>query len=139
VMGVVSALMLGVFTLWPVSHEAAGFIVRGWVPPSPLFLWLTLAQALGAIAAVSLITQAYRIGDPSFTAVYEYSFLVFAGLWSYSLWGQTTNLLACLGIGVILLSGTAAAWISQRHLPALEFHPVRRELSPRRPPKAQNG
>lgn len=85
--------------------DTGGFLDRGWEPLTGRFLWLTAMQGVGAIVAVSLIAQAYRIGTPSFVAVFEYSFLVFAALWTLLLWGQGTNLLAWAGIAVILISG----------------------------------
>jgi len=68
-------------------------------------LWLTLFQAVGAVIAVSVIAQAYRIGNPAVVAVFEYSFLIFASLWAFLLWGTATNALAWIGIAVILVSG----------------------------------
>ena len=103
--GMIGLMFLTFFTLFPVENPS--FLTRGWVPASSGFLWLTLFQALGAVVAVSCISQAYRVGTPSYVAVMEYSFLIFASLWSYLLWGATTNTLSVLGIAVILLSGIA--------------------------------
>jgi drug/metabolite transporter (DMT)-like permease len=75
------------------------------VQPTFRFLWLTLLQAVGAVIAVTCISQAYRIGTPSYVAVIEYSFLIFASLWSFLLWGIPTNALSIAGIAVILIAG----------------------------------
>lgn len=99
--GLAGLIMLGVVTIWP----GKTFISAPWAAPSARFLWLTLFQAVGAVFAVTLIAQAYRIGSPAMVAVFEYSFLIFASLWAFVLWGTATNLLAWVGIGVILLSG----------------------------------
>lgn len=88
-----------------VDTDTPGFLTRGWESPTPRFLWLTLAQAFGAVIAVSLIGQAYRIGTPSRVSIIEYSFLVFASLWAFLLWGTTTNTAAFAGIGLIVISG----------------------------------
>lgn len=85
-----------------------------WAVPTSRFLWLTLFHAIGAVIAVSLIAQAYRIGNPAVVAVFEYSFLIFASLWAYLLWGTQNNSLAWVGIGAILASGVLMAR-SQRH------------------------
>lgn len=69
------------------------------------FLWLTFGQAIGAALAVSVIAQAYRVGEPAFVSVCEYAFLVFAALWGFILWGQTTDLWSLIGIIIIILSG----------------------------------
>ncbi len=105
VFGIVGAIMLAGLTIWPLHSAIAPFLAKGWSTPTPRFLWLTLLQTLGAVVAVSLVTKAYRIGDPPSVSVFEYSFLVFAALWSYILWQQSTNALAIAGILVIIGSG----------------------------------
>ena len=108
--GTAGVIMLGVVTLWP----GEAFISMPWTTPSPRFLWLTLFQAVGAVFAVTLIAQAYRIGTPAVVAVFEYSFLIFAGLWACLLWGTETNLLAGVGIVIILVSGLLMALSQKR-------------------------
>lgn len=108
--GLAGLFMLGVVTIWP----GEAFISAPWVTPSARFLWLTLFQAVGAVIAVTLIAQAYRIGTPAVVAVFEYSFLVFASLWAFLLWGTATNLLAGVGITVIVISGLLMAMNQKR-------------------------
>ncbi|QPC86341.1 hypothetical protein GA830_06010 [Mesorhizobium sp. NBSH29] len=105
VIGMISVAILIYFSLFPV--ETPNFLTGGWVAPSGRLIWLTFFQAVGAVIAVTCIAEAYRIGVPSHVAVVEYSFLIFASLWAFMLWGLETNLLAMLGIGLILVSGTA--------------------------------
>lgn len=87
------------------DETSTQFLTRGWESPTPRFLWLTFAQAFGAVIAVSLIGQAYRIGTPSRVSIVEYSFLIFASLWAFLLWGTSTNALAFAGIAAIVASG----------------------------------
>ncbi|WP_372803285.1 DMT family transporter [Paracoccus seriniphilus] len=103
--GLAAVIMLCVVTIWP----GDAFISVPWVAPSGRFIWLTLLQAVGSICAVTLIAQAYRIGTPAVVAVFEYSFLVFASLWAFLLWGSGTNALAWAGIALILTSGMLMA------------------------------
>ncbi|SHH10168.1 DMT family transporter [Cognatishimia maritima] len=105
-MGIASLGLMIYFTLFPVPVENQQFFTRGWEGISPRFLVLTFGQAVGATVAVSVIAQAYRAGETDFVAVCEYSFLVFAAIWSFVLWGQSTGLLAQLGIVIILISGS---------------------------------
>ena len=103
--GIVGLIMLGVVAIWP----GESFMSQPWTVPNTRFLWLTLFQAVGAVIAVTLIAQAYRIGTPAVVAVFEYSFLIFAGLWAFLLWGTATNALAWSGIALILISGLLIA------------------------------
>lgn len=110
IIGLISLLLLlGFSFIWPVAPEASSFLTQGWVPITGPFLALTLLQAVGSVIAVLLISQAYRIGDPSHVAVYEYSFLIFAAIWAYFLWGALLDITAITGVILILLSGMGAA------------------------------
>ncbi len=108
--GLVSLVLLIFFTL---TSETEGFLTRGWVAPSLRFFYLTAFQAIGAVIAVSLISQAYRIGVPSQVAVFEYSFLIFAAIWAYLLWGHGVNALSIIGIALILFSGAVLSLIKR--------------------------
>lgn len=109
-MGLVSAVMLIILSIWPVTSNE--FLWQEWKTITPTFITLTLGQALGGVISVVLITQAYKIGEPSFTAVFEYTFLIFAALWSYLLWEHTTNTIAIIGIMIILISGASLSILS---------------------------
>ncbi|KIC35197.1 hypothetical protein RA27_22970 [Ruegeria sp. ANG-R] len=108
--GFAGVVMLGIVTLWP----GETFLSSPWATPTGRFLWLTLFQAVGAVIAVTLIAQAYRIGTPAVVAVFEYSFLIFACLWAFLLWGIATNFVAWIGIVVILISGLLMALTQKR-------------------------
>ncbi|MDO6728200.1 DMT family transporter [Cognatishimia sp. 1_MG-2023] len=101
--GCISLVMLIYFSMMPV--ESPTFLTAGWTVPTSRFMGLTLFQAIGAVVAVMAIAQAYRIGQSAFVAVVEYSFLIFACIWSFLLWNTTTNLVGLLGIGIIVVSG----------------------------------
>jgi drug/metabolite transporter (DMT)-like permease len=117
-------LWLGVFglvgvagmSLWPhtVPSGADGFILRGLVLPTQLAMGLTVVQAVGSIVAVGLIFKGYQLGEASYVAIYEYSFLIFAAIWSWILWGEGLAPQAALGIAFIILSGATIAFRSRR-------------------------
>ncbi|MGR3593487.1 MAG: DMT family transporter [Limimaricola soesokkakensis] len=104
---------IGLFSLGMLFTASFGqgetFLTRAWTPVTPRFLWLTLFQAGGAVIAVTLIAQAYRIGRPAHVAVFEYAFLVFAAFWGVVLWGTTTDATSWLGISIIVASGVVVA------------------------------
>ena len=105
IMGACSLGFLAFFSIVPTTAESAAFFARGWEGINGRFLWLTFAQSVGAAIAVSVIAQAYRLGEPAFVSVCEYSFLVFAALWTYLLWGSGTDELSQLGIVIIIIAG----------------------------------
>ena len=108
--GIVSLVML----FWVTARPGSTFMSAPWAMPTARFLWLTLLQAVGAVFAVTLIAQAYRIGNPTMVSVFEYSFLIFASIWAFVLWGATSDTLAWVGNIVIVASGILMAQSEKR-------------------------
>ena len=113
-MGVFSLAALLYFTVWPASGSDTEFALRGYRPVTANFYVLTLLQAVGSVIAISLIAQAYRIGDPAYVAVFEYSFLIFAAVWTWLLWGNWIGTKAIAGIGLIVFCGVIVALADHR-------------------------
>lgn len=93
---------------------AEGFILRGWVAPTAQALGLTVVQAVGSILAVGLIFRGYQLGEASYVAVIEYSFLIFAAFWSFVLWRTLPDSWGVLGVGLIILSGAIITFRSRK-------------------------
>ena len=108
-MGIFSLLALVWYTFWPMEGNNTEFTTRGYTEVTGNFYWLTMIQALGSVIAVSLISQAYRVGDPAYVSVFEYSFLVFAAIWAFLLWGKEIDAKPILGICLVILCGSAIA------------------------------
>jgi drug/metabolite transporter (DMT)-like permease len=53
-----------------------------------------------------LLTQAYRIGQSSVVAPFEFSFAFWGILWGWFFWGQLPDGLGWLGIAIIIVAGT---------------------------------
>ncbi len=113
-LGVFSLVALSWLTFWPVAGSETDFTLRGYQAAAGSFYWLVLLQAAGSVIAVSLISQAYRIGDPAYVAVFEYSFLIFAAAWTLLLWGNLIGAKAAIGIGLIVLCGAIVALADHR-------------------------
>lgn len=101
---------IGAVALWATGSggtpETASFFGTGWQPMTAQFLGLTLLQAAGSLVAVFLLVVAYQIADPSYAAVFEYSFIPFAGVWGFVLWGESPDAVGLIGIACILLAGS---------------------------------
>lgn len=113
-LGIFGAIGSVVTTLWPheVPAGADGFILRGVVWPSGWALFITFLQAIGSIIGVGLLFRGYQLGDPAQVAIYEYSLLGFAALWSFILYGEQITFVAVLGMLLIVASGSVIAFRS---------------------------
>lgn len=114
ILGLFGLIGLLVLTVWPVANPAdAGWVLRGAVPVNAPLIWVTVAQAVGSIAGVLLLTRGYQLGEASYVAINEYSMIVFASAFAWIFWGQTLGPLAIAGIVLIILSGAVVALRSQ--------------------------
>lgn len=89
--------------------NAAPFFFTGWVEPTGRYLFWTMVQGIGSLIAVAGLIRGYQIADPTFIAVYEYSFLVYAGFWGWILWNELPDILATVGIFAIVGAGIIIA------------------------------
>lgn len=81
-----------------------------WVTPAPRE-WLLLA-GIGCVSAVAqlLMTAAYRRGETTLLAPFEYSGLIWTMLVGVAIWGEWPDGFALLGFGVLVGAGIYIWW-----------------------------
>ena len=111
ILGSFGAIGLAVLTLFPLEAPAgaAGWVHRGYVTPDFATWAVVVAQAVGSIVGVLLLTRGYQLGEASYVSINEYSMIVFASLFAWLMWGQTLGAVALVGIALIILSGSIIA------------------------------
>lgn len=111
ILGVYGAIGLAVLTVWPIDAAIGvdGWMQRAYVPPDLTMVLVVVAQAVGSITGVVLLTRGYQLGEASYVAINEYSLIVFASLFAWLMWGQTLGALALCGIALIIVSGSIIA------------------------------
>ena len=87
------------------AHPSLAFLTRGWAIP-PLTDALLMCSC-GVIAAVglTLLTQAYRIGQSSVVAPFEFTFAFWGILWGWLFWQTLPDSLGWVGIAIIIIAG----------------------------------
>lgn len=106
---------LGILGLSGLGLMAAGlddggsFVTTGWRVPSFVFWKWTIIQAVFSMIAVGMLTRAYQVGETSYIAVFEYSFLIFASFWAWVLFGNLVDFWGMMGIVMIIVSGAVIA------------------------------
>ncbi len=92
------------------SSASLEFLTRAWgsVDPGdlPLFLCLGIASTSGGL----LISQAYRLCEAGLAAPFEYIALPLSITWGWLVFGEWPDLVAWIGIGLIIGSGLYMAW-----------------------------
>lgn len=86
------------------------FLFRTWAMPNGqdalIMVGLGIASGLGGY----LVSQAYRLCQAAIIAPFEYVALVLAIIWSILFWGEWPDLVAWIGILMILGSGLFVFW-----------------------------
>ena len=90
------------------------FLLRAWTVPVPVdFALLALCGVIVAIGGY-LISQAYRLGQASAVAPFEYTSLPFALILGYYLWGDWPDWISIVGSGFIIFSGFLIVYFENR-------------------------
>ena len=114
--GLCGAFVSSTFTIYPVSNvfqQKAPFLFSGWRPLEASFwMWITII-AICTFLALSLMTKAYQIAKTSYAAIYEYAYLLSAGIFSWAFWSVTPNIMGFLGIMLIVIAGIVIALAQQ--------------------------
>lgn len=107
--GLIGLIISLFFTYYPVDvtiSEKAPFIYRPWQGQN-LYFWIIMFF-LGFLSSVAiyLIIKAYQLSKPTYAAIYEYTYLISAGFFSWLFWGIVPNFYGFIGIFSIIIAGT---------------------------------
>ena len=76
-----------------------------WVTPGWIALGGLLAIGLVTLAAQLLMTEAYRIGETTLVAPFEYGAIIYSTLLGLLIWGEMPGALSFVGIAIIIAAG----------------------------------
>ena len=103
------------FTFFPASNSnvyQAPFLFKGWQSVDSFYWWIMVVVGLAGALAIYLMIIAYQIGNPTFSAIYEYVYLIAAGFFSWYIWSITPTSLSFIGILAIVIAGIIIAFNS---------------------------
>jgi drug/metabolite transporter (DMT)-like permease len=92
------------------THKSLAFLTRAWVTPSAHDLMLMCACGVIAAIALTLLTQAYRLGEASIVASFEYSSMIWGVLYGWLFFHDWPNRTGWLGISIISAAGLFVLW-----------------------------
>ena len=106
--GLCGALATTGLTIFPVADDLlaqAPFLFKSWQGVDTTFwLWMVVIAA-GASIALSLMTRAYQLTLTSYAAIYEYAYVISAGLFGWLFWGTVPGVMSAIGITLIIGAG----------------------------------
>ncbi|MDB5729749.1 MAG: family transporter [Noviherbaspirillum sp.] len=86
-----------------------------WHTHSLVGVILLLGIGVTATIAQMAMTRAYRLGNTLATANLQYAGILFSSFWGFLIWDDRFDLIAWLGIAVILISGVTATYYNTRN------------------------
>lgn len=81
-----------------------------WETPAFEQWWALIGVGFFGGIAITLITQAFRVGSASVVAPFDYSGLLWAALIGWLFWNEIPTMAAFGGMGIIIISGIYLAW-----------------------------
>jgi drug/metabolite transporter (DMT)-like permease len=81
-----------------------------WIVPTPRDAALLVAAGLATAAAQLMMTDAYRSGETTLIAPFEYGAIVHATLFGALLWGELPDQWTCAGIALLIAAGLYIWW-----------------------------
>ena len=96
------------------DNATSEFLLRAWTWPVPEHFGLLALCGFIVAFGGYFLSQAYRLGQASAVAPFEYSSLPFALILGYLLWGDLPDLISFLGSGLIIFSGFLIVYIENR-------------------------
>lgn len=96
------------------SHESLDFLVRGWVTPTLRDLLLMMSCGFVAAVGLTFLTHAYRIGEATLVAPFEYTALFWGVLWGWIFWHDWPDTVAWTGIAILVGAGLVLLYTDRR-------------------------
>jgi len=110
VFGLVGITLLSLFPLNDNLQEAMPFVAIGWPELTLMVSGFALLASLLNLTGNLCISRAYQTADASWLAPMDYSYLIFAAIWSRVIFDHWPTEQALIGMAMIGLAGGVTAW-----------------------------
>ena len=90
------------------THPSLAFLIRDWTRPDVTDL--VIMCSLGVIATIGFfcLNKAYLSARAATVAPFEYSYILWAALFGYLIWGETPTVLTVIGLSILIGSNLFA-------------------------------
>jgi drug/metabolite transporter (DMT)-like permease len=113
----VSLALAVVFTLAPVeagADKSFSFLTRSWLMPPATDIPLVAGIGILGALAMPMFSSAYKYGEASFVASFEYSGMFWAVLYGVLLFGDVPSVATWLGSAIVVAAGLFMLAIDRR-------------------------
>lgn len=114
VLAIVLALVFSGFGSTEGLHPSIAFLIRSWQVPTLTDFALMASTGVLSAGAMVLFATAYRLGEASFVAPFEYSAMLWATLYGIFLFADLPDAYTMTGGSVVALAGLTMLWLDTR-------------------------
>jgi len=110
---IVGIIGITVLTIYPLSsniRDAMPFVAIGWPELTLIIVGFAILSSVLNLTGNICISRAYQTADASWLAPMDYSYLIFAAIWSRVIFDRWPNEQALIGMAMIGLAGGVTAW-----------------------------
>jgi drug/metabolite transporter (DMT)-like permease len=86
------------------------FATMSWQPVAWSTAGAVFLIGLAGISAVGCMAKGYQKGEASIMGMFDFSFLFWAPLFAWLIWGDVVGLRIAAGMGLIVIAGALAVW-----------------------------
>jgi len=108
--GIIGIGLLSAFPLSAEVREAMPFIAIGWPELTFIVAGFALFASVLNLTGNICLSRAYQTADASWLAPMDFSYLIFAALWSRAIFDQWPSTQALIGMALIGSAGVITAW-----------------------------
>jgi drug/metabolite transporter (DMT)-like permease len=108
--GIIGIGLLSAFPLSAEVREAMPFIAIGWPELTFIVAGFALFASVLNLTGNICLSRAYQTADASWLAPIDFSYLIFAALWSRAIFDQWPSSQALIGMSLIGAAGVITAW-----------------------------
>lgn len=110
IFGLIGITLLTLFPLNSSMQETMPFVAIGWPELTLIVVGFAVLSSVLNLTGNICISRAYQTADASWLAPMDYSYLIFAAIWSKVLFDRWPNEQALIGMAMIGLAGGVTAW-----------------------------
>jgi len=108
--GIIGIVLLSAFPLSAEVREAMPFIAIGWPELTFIVAGFALFASVLNLTGNICLSRAYQTADASWLAPMDFSYLIFAALWSRAIFDHWPSNQALIGMALIGAAGVITAW-----------------------------
>jgi drug/metabolite transporter (DMT)-like permease len=117
IVGLIGITALSIFPLSSSIREAIPFVAIGWPELTLIIVGFAILSSVLNLTGNICISRAYQTADASWLAPVDYSYLIFAAIWSRVIFDRWPSEQALIGMAMIGLAGGVTTWRERKRLP----------------------